>query len=718
VVAPGFTSFVAWRYLMARPRRWPRPVISLIGMCLVTSAVALAVGFGLEWWWKHHEKGAPYNPLVLAMSHIHQYDERGVWLLRGIGAALALIGLILARWLRTGNNELLPLPRHLGGHMRVPMGPMGAAVGVASVALTAADLRTWRSVIGWTLLLGGGVVTVLGIGGQFMVGESPLTLLLTHQVWWIALAPIALLLPLLFFRYLFTFFTTVSVAGVFVGSMALVVVLSVMSGFENDLREKILGSNAHIRVTREEGTIADWRPVMERLRGVPGVVAVTPYATTEVVLSANSNYSTVIIKGIDPTTIGDVTDLVADIEGTPAEDTEAMKRLYPLRPDDTGEPEPAEPTTPPRGTGTVTDPAPDDMTDGAASADYSDGADSDPDHGDDDEPAAAPEADAGVDRAPDDFAGGAEDGEEPEDYGTPRDDEPISLQDRLAQAEKEPLLLDAPSDDRRLQLLDGVLVGKELSKQLHLYIGQEVRLVSPLADPANPDATGTPIPFHRDYRVAGIFYTGMYEYDLKFVYVPLESLEEFLQLGDEIDGIEVRIHDPDATGTVSARIRHALGSGYVVQDWKELNRNLFSALKLEKIAMFLVLAIIILVASFSIVGNLIMVVVEKQKEIALVKTLGAGDVGVMLVFVMQGFFIGAVGTLIGVLEGLLICLVCQELGFPINENVYYISTLPIHIEPLSIAAVAFAGLVISAIATVYPAVLAARLRPAIGLRHD
>jgi lipoprotein-releasing system permease protein len=263
-----------------------------------------------------------------------------------------------------------------------------------------------------------------------------------------------------------------------------------------------------------------------------------------------------------------------------------------------------------------------------------------------------------------------------------------------------------------------VLVGKELEKQLHLFTGQEVRLVSPLADPANPDATGTPIPFHRDYRIAGTFYTGMYEYDLKFVYVPLESLQEFLQLGDEIDGIEIRISDPDATAEVSARIRKVLGGDYVVQDWKELNRNLFSALKLEKIAMFLVLAIIILVASFSILGNLIMIVVEKQKEIALLKTLGASDFGVMRVFMMQGFFIGCVGTLIGVLEGLLICYGCKSLGFPINPDVYYIKTLPIHVEPLSVAAIAAAGLVISAVATVYPAFMSARLRPAEGLRHD
>src|SRR5262249_1213053 len=156
--------------------------------------------------------------------------------------------------------------------------------------------------------------------------------------------------------------------------------------------------------------------------------------------------------------------------------------------------------------------------------------------------------------------------------------------------------------------------------------------------------------------------------------------QEFLDLGDAVDGIEVRIDDPNATDGVGAAIQHAVGSGYEVRDWKELNRNLFSALKLEKIAMFLVLAITILVASFSIIGNLIMVVVEKAKEIALLKTLGASDRGVMFLFVTQGFFIGLIGTTLGVVWGLAVCYLVQHFGLPLNPDVYYIDRLPIHVE--------------------------------------
>src|SRR6185369_12200794 len=154
------------------------------------------------------------------------------------------------------------------------------------------------------------------------------------------------------------------------------------------------------------------------------------------------------------------------------------------------------------------------------------------------------------------------------------------------------------------------------------------------------------------YRVAGVFYTGMYEYDLKYVYVSLESLQVFLDRGDAVDGIEIRITDPDDTDEYVSKISAELGPAYRVQDWQQLNRSLFTALKLEKIAMFLVLGIVILVASFSIVGNLIMVVVEKAKEIALLKTLGASDMGVMQLFAVQGLLIGCIGTLIGVATGL------------------------------------------------------------------
>jgi lipoprotein-releasing system permease protein len=421
-----------------------------------------------------------------------------------------------------------------------------------------------------------------------------------------------------------------------------------------------------------------------------------------VVLAANSNYANVIVKGIAPATVGNVTDLVRNLK-----EKGALERLYPLTDrlfiDEEREgreqemerrgKEGGEEHT--RGAGDSTDPAPDDLNI----------SDEDPiDFSGDGERSATQMR---IDPAPRDLVVSPD---RPIDWSGEEVDLPATVYDLEPSLDFEP-----PRVSPRVAALSGVLVGKELVKQLHLYVGQEVRMISPLSDPANPGAA--PIPFTRNLRVAGTFFTGMYEYDLKFVYVELRALQQFLDLGDQAQGIEVRVSDPENPDNVVAAIRQAIGADYLVQDWQELNRNLFSALKLEKIAMFLVLAIIILVASFSIVGNLIMVVIEKAKEIALLKTLGASDSGVMQVFITQGFFIGTVGTIVGVAHGLVACWLGATYGLPLDPDVYYIDQLPIHVESSSVVAVVTAGIVISILATVYPAYVAMRMRPVDGLRN-
>jgi lipoprotein-releasing system permease protein len=418
-------------------------------------------------------------------------------------------------------------------------------------------------------------------------------------------------------RGVFTFFTTVPVGGVWVGTAALVMVVSVMNGFEADVRAKILGSNAHVRITRD-GSIDDWQAVRAKIDALPGVDASTPFGSSEVAIVA-SQPANVIIRGIDPATVGNVTDLVHDLT-----DPEAMKRLDPLVPDEAV------------------------RTDGA-----------------------------------------------PVDFSTPRN---------------------GPRGDRTLAL-PGILVGRELARQLHLVTGEEIRVVSPIMDAANPDATGSPTPLYRDYRIAGVFYTGMYEYDLKSVYVSLESLQQFLDRGDTIDGIDIRVAHPDDTESLMREIADSVGPDYRIADWKELNKSLFSALTLEKIAMFMVLAIIIVVASFSIVGNLVMVVVEKQRQIAVLKTLGATDRDVMSVFALQGLTIGVVGSALGVATGLVACAAAIHFGLPLDENVYYIDRLPVDVQPLPVIATAIAGIVVSFGATFYPAMMAARVRASDGMRY-
>jgi lipoprotein-releasing system permease protein len=662
----GYQSFVAWRYLLNYEQRVTRRAKAGIALGVALVAVAWTLGPSFD---RGVRLDDPRHLALLAalavlavvvVIGVLRYAKPAlVAFLIGVGVILAAS---LADW----------LVRH--GH--VP----GAVLGLEAELLA-------RRVLGY-----------VRIGGAVIAGLA------------------------MFFgclRAFFTFFTTVPIGGVWIGTAALVIVLSVMSGFETDLREKILGSNAHIQITREDGEFVEWRDVKAKVDRLPGVVASTPYAVSEVVIASNSNGVNVLIKGIDPATVGAVTNLVSYLKEDPA----AMERLAPIP---TAAPARTAPLDPPRAG--ALDPPPADLAVGGEPIDFSGSPDSPRSRGaraDDSEGAspttAGSPSDAGL--APEAGRGAPVVDPPPADLATTEDD-PVDY-GRVYEL-PDPLLLDLPSTGslaERTRALPGMLIGNELVKQTAFQVGMEVRVVSPLSDPSNPDATGTPIPFNRDYRVAGVFYTGMYEYDLKYVYVTLESLQEFLDLGDAVDGIEVRVADADGTARYvpSERgpglVRDALGPGYRVADWRELNRSLFSALKLEKIAMFLVLGIVILVASFSIVGNLIMVVIEKGREIALLKTLGATDFGVTQMFAIQGLLIGLIGTLLGVAVGLLGCWLIQQVGFPLDPDVYYINRLPIHVDWQAVAAAGAAGVMISIAATLYPAFLAARVRPAVGMRH-
>jgi lipoprotein-releasing system permease protein len=474
-----------------------------------------------------------------------------------------------------------------------------------------------------------------------------------------------------FLHHLQSIFTTISTYGVFLGVTALVIVLSVMNGFEEDLRKKILGSSAHILVTKEHGAFTEWRDVMAKVKGFCAedtcVEASSPYITSEVVVAANSNHSGVIIKGVDPETVGLVTDLERNLE-----DPGALGRLWPLSP----EGEPLKPDA---------DAAP--------------------------QPAPQPTPDAGV---PD-----GDDDEEPIDFSVQRKLPDAGVRDPLVDRPLDPFdpdnLRRRPlSPDPRVQSLDGIIVGRELMRNLHLYVGQEVLVVSPLGK----DTPAGQVPRTRPFRVAGVFYSGMYEYDSKFVYVSMPALQKFLTAGDEVTGVEIKVSDMDDTGRVVAGLQHKLGSDYRVADWKELNRSLFAALKLEKMVMFGILANIIVIACLSIILNLIMVVVEKAREIAILKSMGASNMGIMLVFVSEGLYIGLIGTIFGLLVGVNACASVQHFGWGLDANVYYINVLPVAMDPFAIAMVAVAGVGISVLATLYPSYVATKLKPVDGLRYQ
>lgn len=270
---------------------------------------------------------------------------------------------------------------------------------------------------------------------------------------------------------------------------------------------------------------------------------------------------------------------------------------------------------------------------------------------------------------------------------------------------------DRPAD--RARDIPGLLIGPELAKALQVRLGDEVNVVTPRGE-IGPMG---PIPRSRPFRIVGIFYSGMYEYDANFAYTGLDDAIDFLDY-EGPTGIEVKTVDVDASVGIARLIQEAMGDTVRVLDWQELNRSLFFALKLEKIAMFVVLTFIILVASFSIVAMLIMIVIEKGREIAILKSMGATDGGVMRTFMLQGTVIGCVGAFAGLILGLTICYVLATVGLPLDSEVYYISTLPVEVDPMEIVLIVVCAIVISLLATLYPSFQAARLRPVEGLRYD
>ncbi len=228
-----------------------------------------------------------------------------------------------------------------------------------------------------------------------------------------------------------------------------------------------------------------------------------------------------------------------------------------------------------------------------------------------------------------------------------------------------------------------------------------------------------PQPKSRPFRVAAVVYTGMYEYDSKFAYLALPEAQRFFGTGDSVTGLELRVQNVDAARATMRRVLTALeGYPYRVKDWGELNRNLFSALMMEKVVMAIILGFIVLVASFIIVATLIMQVLDKRREIAVLKSMGAGEPSVMKIFVAEGLVIGAIGTAFGLLLGFGTCLLIDKVGIPLDPEVYYISNLPVKMNPAEFGLVALLALALSYLATIYPASKASRLEPVEGLRSE
>lgn len=400
-------------------------------------------------------------------------------------------------------------------------------------------------------------------------------------------------------RYLFalrkqSFISVISlfaVCGVAIGVGALIVVIGVMNGFSTDLRDKILGVNAHILVTSLRGGIGDYNELAAEAMQVPGVTGVTPFVYSEVMLSTRTGVKGVVLRGIDPDTSGSVLSLSKD------------------------------------------------MVSG--------------------------------------------------DIGQLKDNG------------------DFP----------GIIIGSELAKRLGLTEGSFVNLLSPSGQSSAAGFT----PKVRRFTVAGIFRTGMFEYDSSLGYVSIPAARQLLGFkGDVVSGLEISVDDVYNVKQITSDLRDRVSSFTVyVRNWQEMNANLFAALELEKTAMFIILAMIVLVGSFSIVTTLVMLVIQKTKDIAVLMSLGADKGSIRNIFMLQGTFIGLAGTLFGFLIGVPVSLLLKKYQFiKLPSNVYPVDYLPVRLEALDLLTIGAAAFLLCFVATIYPARRAAGLSPSEALRYE
>jgi lipoprotein-releasing system permease protein len=391
--------------------------------------------------------------------------------------------------------------------------------------------------------------------------------------------------------------TVISVLGVMIGVMTLNVVTAVMTGFEETLRDRLLGINAHISVFKPGDPLRDYEGVINQLKSDKEVLAATPAIYGQAMLTSGTRVSGVLVRGIDPDRVSAVMDLQRYLLNGRLSSLQAQQ--------------------------------------------------------------------------------------------------PIQVEGRTVS-------------------LPAIILGERLAKQLGVSEGSPVQIISPVG---SATAIGV-IPKVRRFVVTAIMKTGMSEIDSAVVFMSLSAAQSFFDLDGAVTNVEVRIHDVKDSRAVAARLQNQLGLPYFAEDWTRLWPNLFSALQLEKTVYFLVLLLMILVGAFNIVSTLVMVVMEKRKDIAILRSMGATRESIRKIFLLKGCVIGLVGTALEVLLGLAVCGLMAQYQFSLPEGMFLIPTVPVRVYGSNFVLVAVASFIVCFLASIYPSRQAAKLDPVEIIRYE